>query len=143
MEKEFVPNEQAIALKELGFDEPCFMSYRGKFDLYRKGIGGYLSEMSMERNSDLDKYEINKREQYWISAPTYRQAFSFFREKYKLKGDVRHANSNGTYTYTIWRWNFDNNIGKWQRIGVIHSWNDYEEAELACLIKLIEIVKNK
>jgi hypothetical protein len=24
MEKEFIPYEQALALKELGFDEPCF-----------------------------------------------------------------------------------------------------------------------
>ena len=23
MEKEFIPNEQALILKELGFDEPC------------------------------------------------------------------------------------------------------------------------
>ena len=27
MNKEFIPYEQALALKELGFDEPCFGHY--------------------------------------------------------------------------------------------------------------------
>ena len=27
MDKEFIPYEQALALKELGFDEPCFATY--------------------------------------------------------------------------------------------------------------------
>ncbi len=27
MNKEFIPYEQALALKELGFDEPCFGYY--------------------------------------------------------------------------------------------------------------------
>ena len=29
MNKEFVPYEQALDLKELGFDEPCILLYRG------------------------------------------------------------------------------------------------------------------
>ena len=32
MEKEFVPYEQALALKELGFDEKCGACYYKKFD---------------------------------------------------------------------------------------------------------------
>ncbi len=27
MEKDFIPYEEALALKELGFDEPCFAVY--------------------------------------------------------------------------------------------------------------------
>ena len=69
-------------------------------------------------------------------------AFRWFREKYKLKADVTHATSNGGYTYTIWKWNFDNTVGKWERIGVINSWFTYEEAELECLKKLIKITQN-
>ena len=30
MNKEFIPYEQALALKELGFDEPCFGYYNIK-----------------------------------------------------------------------------------------------------------------
>mgnify|MGYP007090448756 CR=1 FL=1 len=33
MNKEFVPYTEALALKELEFDEPCFMTYlNGKLD---------------------------------------------------------------------------------------------------------------
>lgn len=31
MEKEFIPYEQALLLKELGFDEPCLAFYNGSF----------------------------------------------------------------------------------------------------------------
>jgi hypothetical protein len=141
LEKEFVPHEQALALEELGFDEPCFMSYRGKFDLYRNGMGGYLSEMTMERNSDLDKYEINKTEQYWISAPTFPQAFRWFREKYNIDSFVKHLYKSTIkvgYYFGIDQYkgvSFQTDFDAW--------YNTYEEAELACLKKLIEIVKTK
>ena len=36
MEKEFIPYEQALALKELGFNEPCFAYHRKD-----KGIHGF------------------------------------------------------------------------------------------------------
>jgi hypothetical protein len=131
MNKEFITYNQALALKELGFDEPCFMSYRGKFDLYRNGMGGYLSEMTMERNSDLDKYEINKTEQYWISAPTFSQCFRWFREKYGYLSYIDMDNYS-FYRFTIYK-------GKGISEAPYHT---YEEAELSCLKKLIEIVKD-
>ena len=34
MEKEFIPYTEALALKELGFDEPCFANYSPEFNLY-------------------------------------------------------------------------------------------------------------
>ena len=33
MEKEFIPYEQALALKELGFDEPCLVYITQKINL--------------------------------------------------------------------------------------------------------------
>jgi hypothetical protein len=142
MKQEFIPpQEQALALKELGFDEPCFMSYRGKFDLYRNGMGGYLSEMTMERNSDLDKYEINKTEQYWISAPTFSQCFRWVREKHDLDSFVKHL-----YKSTIkvgYYFGIDEYKGVKFQMDFDVWYNTYEEAELECLKKLIEIVKKK
>jgi hypothetical protein len=132
MENEFVSYTQALALKELGFDEPVIAMYKEEFkkDLYPTK---YWSK--------------DNRNSMWIegviSAPTYSQAFRWFREKYKLKADIIHAKSNGGYTYTIWKWNFDNSIGNWERIGVVNSWLTYEEAELACLFALINIVKKQ
>ena len=54
MEKEFIPYEQALALKELGFDEPCFGYYYAS-DKKEIGLEMYIDV----RNQDI----------YYVSAP--------------------------------------------------------------------------
>jgi hypothetical protein len=100
MKNEFIPYEEALALKELGFDEDCF--------------GFYIKEANNQACGG--DYPCNGTN----SAPLYQQAFRWFREKY---GFV-----NETYIPLF--------ITK--RISV--NGDTYEEAELACLRKLIEIV---
>jgi hypothetical protein len=56
MEKEFVPYEQAVALKELGFDEPC------------------MSSRDMNNDKGL------------IQLPLYQQAFRWLHEQLGMKG---------------------------------------------------------
>ena len=119
MEKEFVPNEQAIALKELGFDERCFTRY------YESG----------KLADSLSYLHHNYFEQ--VNAPLYQQAFRWFREKYEL-----HSYIQADYSWNISGGIWDLNGYKGSR----YEWDSeaylsYEEAELACLIKLIEIVK--
>lgn len=113
MEKEFIPYEQALALKELGFVEKC-LSY----------------PMS---NTDASG-------RTWTSvivAPTFSQAFRFFREKYNLSGLIEIGTQE--FSYQVF-----NNKGNRQLGNESMSYNGtYEEAELECLKKLIEIVKNK
>ena len=36
MEKEFIPYQEALLLKELGFDEPCFTHYFSYLAIYQK-----------------------------------------------------------------------------------------------------------
>lgn len=113
MEKEFIPYEQALALKELGFDEPCFG--------YRDG-GGYLI--------------IKAIPSCVISAPTFSQAFRWFREKYNLISVIGYHN--------IWKYTFlIETIKEHKTVIIIDKIENYEEAELECLKKLIEIVKKK
>ena len=69
MEKEFVTYEQALALKELGFDEPCFGYYDEGGNLYTEMV------------------EV-------LKAPLYQQAFRWFREKYGLYSCIMY-NSDG------------------------------------------------
>ena len=113
MEKEFIPYEQAVALKELGFDEPCFKVVEG---------------------GPIDIFPYEK-----LDVPLYQQAFSFFREKHDLPSHIaiywQHDWNNYSY-----EWNIVENHKQWN---VIEHFKTYEEAELACLNKLIEIVKNK
>jgi hypothetical protein len=125
MEKEFAPYEQAFALKELGFDEPCFGYY-----LCRNSTFGIDNLFITTEWIDLLPYDSSS-----CSAPLYQQAFRFFREKYNF--DIGIAKDS----HDIYHFQIDtNNYGNW--ILPIFS-RKYEEAELECLKKLIEIVKNK
>jgi hypothetical protein len=73
VQRDFIPYEQALELKELGFDEPCF----GK--IYADGGSEQLSYPY--KNSD----QIGKVTS--CSAPLYQQVFRWFKEKYDLKED--------------------------------------------------------
>ena len=129
MEKEFIPYEQALALKELGFDEPCLGYYAGdKKD--------FKWRPSMNRTND-NQTDV-------VTAPLYQQAFRWFREKYGLIGfrpnvkqfdchvyDMSLSGKEYTEQRTMKEFNKDPKVGT------------YEEAELECLKKLIEIVKTK
>ena len=120
MEKEFIPYAEALALKELGFDEPCF----GVYLIQSKE---FVLVGSTERIRPKSKN---------CNAPTFSQAFRWFREKYNLKGYVSPVEYlDGTAdTY------------HWCVYDKCNSGNDqltHEEAELECLKKLIEIVKEK
>ena len=114
MEKEFIHYEQALALKELGFDEPCFGWYNNK-------------------HSALSVGESWRSAQDSISAPTFSQAFRWFREKYDLHSYIDRVYGKGFYVYEYFI-DKDNQCFNLKR---------YEEAELECLKKLIEIVKRK
>ncbi len=111
MTKEFVPYGLAVKLKELGFNEPCFG--------YRDGIGHLM---------------IKETPHGGISAPTYSQAFRWFREKYDLFCWIEKFHKDETYIFQIPPANFTKIQG---------DFKTYEEAELACLQKLIQIVKPK
>jgi hypothetical protein len=118
MTNEFVPYEQALALKELGFDEPCFGLWNlnnGKHEVDIIGVCEYSKEF---------KY----RE---VLAPTYSQAFRWFREKYGFFHYVTTHDSTDFewYIYDKYQNDWEDDIVK----------NTYEEAELACLKKLIEL----
>ena len=109
---DFVPYELALELKQLGFDEPC--------------LGVYFNPtQELFIGKKVNEYTEDVR----TPAPTYSQAFRFFREKFN-------------YHHTI-------NLNK-KYVGIAYSsvvnfsideFNTYEEAELACLKEMIKIVK--
>ena len=118
MSKEFVPYEEALALKELGFDEYCLADYR-QWD----GRGEYL-----HLNEDYSQTHYTVE----CKAPLYQQAFRFFREEYGLVCGVREV-FKGKYAFEITRWE----DYSFSSIGV----DSCENSEQSCLRKLIEIVK--
>ena len=118
MNKEFVPYEQALALKELGIDQSCYASY-----------GPVGARAYKELSYGHADYNMGN----CIGAPTFSQAFRWFREKYKI--DVSPLKIKIGYTFVIVQ---DTKEEDACRV----TGNTYEEAELVCLKKLIEIVKS-
>jgi hypothetical protein len=137
MEKEFVTYEIGLELKQLGFDESCFA-------YYEDGVFIHWYDSKQENELLLN-----------CTAPTYSQAFRWFREKYKLHSSVdfdqlkeKDDEDIELYHFTI---NEQWTVGKdwydykygFKNHTFCRNFNTYEKAELACLKKLIEIVKTK
>jgi len=124
MNKEFIPYKQALELKELGFNEPCF----GLYAPPSKTI--FLHHYGL----------LSAKEQ--ILGPLYQQAFRWFRKESGIEGFV-HKSIEGNYYFVIKRLgNNESNIYEFTKTAP-KTFDVYEEAELACLQKLISIVKEK
>jgi hypothetical protein len=127
MNKEFIPYELALELKQLGFDEPCLASIDQTDFIHIKGT----------------EYPIRGAMIYdTIDCPTYSQAFRWFREKYDIDIyiDIRflkHDDGISLKKYKVLI-PFPNEL--FIDVGLFTT---HEEAELECLKKLIEIIKNK
>ena len=139
MNKEFIPYEQSVALKELGFDEPCFRY------VYIGDTGNNCHHYIEVKPSKGENFNVKP---LCISQPTFSQAFRWFREKYGLKHDIDDDNVGTKFYYKIRSYTdkFDNYYDIIKPMREERDWSkiefySYEEAELACLIKLIEIVK--
>ncbi len=139
MEKEFVNYNQALALKELGFDEPCF------------GFHSKIYGLMMVKTSGSSSLYKDAGE---CLAPTYSQAFRWFREKHGLHIHMcpEFYKDGINYCWQIlWYLPKDKwTVGKYSNVhggtmlyGDNHEYPTKEEAENACIDKLIEIVKNK
>ena len=136
MNKEFVPYNESLELKALGFDEPCF----GYYDNEGLQCGVFFWWNRENKNSLFVKPEKTNNPK--TSAPTYSQAFHFFREKYGLFV----APSTISYEDGPYLWFFEINsttLPFGTDLGETDDFNTYEEAEVECLKKLIEIVKEK
>jgi hypothetical protein len=135
MEKEFVTYELALKLKELGFDESCF------------GFHSKIHGLMMVKTSGSSSLYKDAGE---CLAPTYSQAFRWFRDKYGLYSWIQLHNGyiNDSFypelpiTFSI----MDRKTGnKYYERDIPHNYlyKTNEESELECLEKLIEIVKEK
>jgi hypothetical protein len=116
MVKDFIQYTEALELKQLGFDEPCFGVYATK--------DGYVRKSAYDEIGD---------------APTYSQAFRFFRNKHNINAQIAFCEYSVS-SENSWKFTFDNptNVLIWNG-----KFNTYEEAELECLKVLIEMVKTK
>jgi hypothetical protein len=129
--KDFTLYPEALELKQLGFDEDCFTFYQVE---YHENSPIMVDDNDQYRITGFRTCKNSEIPSHYISCPTYSQAFRWFREKHKLISGVR-TYFNIDFFYEIY-------------VSVSHeitsdSYNTYEEAELECLKKLIEIVNDK
>ena len=135
MEQEFITYEQALALKELGFEEPCFAYYsinniENKLFYDIDPDDGELTALNQNQF-----YHNNLSEVGRISSPLKQQVFRWFRENHSLNHMIDMNFRTNNYITQLWKGRecFFNE----------HSIKTYEDAESACIDKLIEIVKKK
>ena len=120
-ENEFVPYELAVKLKALGFGEHCFGYYHVN-EGYTKGYAFCYFDKPKRFDSDIG-----------LLAPTFSQAFRWFREKGFLIDFSSHNKDTHDFYF---KWSEDKSI-------LSDTYDTYEETELACLSKLIEIMELK
>jgi len=121
MKNEFVTHEQALAVKELGFNEECLGYYN---------IDTYLSNPAFNL--------IRPFEHEWcLPAPLKQQAFKWFREKHNLIGIVEGGYTDGknVFSYVVWRGSDDDWADDY--------YDDYDKVENMLIDKLIEILKQR
>lgn len=140
MEEDFVPYPEALALKKLGFNEPCLMVFYGTNRPDKEDKLYLPSAFGKIRNSDLITDEtIGIWWEGQVTAPLYRKAFKWFRDKYNLNGQVAFC-EYAIKTENSWKFTLDNPTDRQYWNGKFDS---HEEAELACLKNLIELAKEK
>jgi len=131
MEKEFIPYAEALALKELGFNQKCL----GQYNISQGDKWIFSIDLSGEGQYPLTSPAC--------ITPLYQQAFRWFREKYKISGEISSdyylEGKDNEWEYNIYQ------LGKEDDgyVGTIPIFKTPEEAELECLKKLIEIVKEE
>ncbi len=120
MDKEFIPYEQALELKELGFDEECF------------GYYSFSEKITLKSCFNRTPIILSGKK---CSIPLYSQVFRWFREKHNLESHVKKDWTDGILQ------GYESIIECLDGYIDVGTFKTYEEAELECLKKLIEIVK--
>jgi hypothetical protein len=127
MEKEFVTYQQSVALKELGFDEPCLCIYNKHIMHHHIFMSNINDINNQPKNSELTEISI--------TAPLKQQVFRWFRDKYGLIGEIfsqLRPSNNFMYAFKIGGSDI-----------IFDGFDTYEEAENASIDRLIELAKQQ
>jgi hypothetical protein len=130
MNNEFIPLNQAVKIRELGFDKPC-------------KLGWYLPhpEIAIKAGAEPHRWYLLPSHPLLnqTPAPTYPATFIWFREKYNL--GVKFDNwTKQPMDNEIWDVAYQYYING----EAYHPYfKTYEEVVSACLDKLIELIENK
>jgi len=116
-DKEFIKYEQALALKELGFGEEYFGYY-------------VITTLLITTDNVYDSKEIPT-----IKAPLKQQVFRWFRERYSSQCDIWQYEDDLSFAFSV--------KIKFKGMDAEIGFKTYEEAENACIDKIISICKQQ
>ena len=119
--KDFTLYPEALELKQLGFDEPCLAWYDSAYQ-------------------DIPYYDYANNSGGWLfgnncSAPTYSQAFRWFREKHNIHSYIEWFD-DGKFDYTLTSAKFEEEVCYDDG-----PFDTEQEAQNACLKQLLNEVE--
>jgi hypothetical protein len=135
MTKEFTPYDRSLKLKSIGFDEPCFVFWTNTPKYKGDNIQLCITDGTHGYSPNSISFKQDFLREGEVLAPTFSQAFRWFREKYGLNSHFHHEDIDN-YSYYC-------GIGYSDEISGYEDFKTYEEAELACLDEMIKIVELK
>jgi hypothetical protein len=134
MENEFVPYELALRMKQLGFVKPCVAFY----EVFKGDVRDVytISSEVCERLCSDEKF---------VKAPTFSQAFRWFREQKGMWVTFEYDDCDCVEADICWYVGkcFIYGIGPLFLTNELGDFKTLEEAELACLEKLLDIAEQK
>jgi hypothetical protein len=128
LNEDYIPYEESLALRELGFAEKCFFAF-----------DNCLMRCTDLRTPQQQFEGVNYNSSSYVSQPSYRQAFRWFKEKHGLWCvAVMSGIREGEYYYH----RFDlRNENRESEPELVDRFSTSEEAELAGLQQMIDMVK--
>ncbi len=114
-QKEFLPYQESLDLKELGFKEKCAAHYIDEYD------SEFELKWKIYRNLSFNTDNC-------VQAPLFQQAFRFFRDKFNFRYSIGNTNISVVHYGTT---------------QLLQNNATYEDAELATIRFFIEKAKQK
>jgi hypothetical protein len=143
MKNEFVPYDRALKLKQLGFNKPCLANLIGFSDGTKENGRYKINHQQVFYPNDYTSFD-DKSEELGLTplgicgVPLFQQAFRWFREEYNQHSFIELVFEDEIrFDYVVYV-NEDEDDCIDYGDGPFET---YEDAELACLDKLIEIVE--
>lgn len=127
----FIPTTQALQLKQLGFNKPCWSWYNipdeDIRDCYSEGRSPIINSLE-DWTAKFENKEVEN-----IGLPTFEQAFDWFRETFNYYKSLNRTHDQ--------KWFIDIYLVEVNKPKATVFGDTYEEVELNCLNELIKIVE--
>lgn len=137
IKEQFITPTQSIELHKLGFNEQCIGYYDPQLENSFRICTIPMSTKEFVENLEILPIHMNKSISKNILLPLWIQAFDWFTETHGLSGMCYRSRYSDR-----WRWR----IGVIDKDSIVTGYSGFSEttleAKIACLDKLINLVKN-